>query len=75
MSLKIRLSKSKRSSLTYKIVVCETRSKRDGKTIDLLGYYNPQITPPMISIDEKKYQEWLTKGARPTKIIQKLVSK
>lgn len=73
MSLKIRLSR--RGSLVnfFRIVVSEARSKRDGKTIDVLGSCNLKTDPPQIKIDEKKYQEWLNKGAKSTEALKKLL--
>ncbi|MFZ5366313.1 MAG: 30S ribosomal protein S16 [Patescibacteria group bacterium] len=72
MSLKIRLAKTRSSGNFFRIVVSEARSKRDGKTIDVLGFCNPKTDPPKLRIDEKKYQEWQARGAKPSEAVQKL---
>ncbi|PJE67291.1 30S ribosomal protein S16 [Candidatus Shapirobacteria bacterium CG10_big_fil_rev_8_21_14_0_10_40_9] len=71
MSLKIRLAKTK-TARVFRIVVGETRSKRDGKAIDILGNATLSKTP-QVKIDNQKYQKWLLKGAKPTKSVQKLL--
>lgn len=73
MSLKIRLSRKGSLVNFFRIVVSEARSKRDGKTIDVLGSCNLKTDSPQIKIDEKKYQEWLNKGAKPTEALKKLL--
>lgn len=69
--LKIRLSRTgKKHQAHYRIVVCEEHSKRDGKTIANLGHWAPGEYK--ITLDKKEYSSWLVKGARPTKVVQKL---
>lgn len=64
MSVTIRLSLTgKKSQPVYRIVVCETRSKRDGKNSGVLGTYNPSLNPPKLDIDRKKLDDWVKKGA------------
>jgi small subunit ribosomal protein S16 len=57
------------------VVISEKRSKRDGKYIDLLGYYNPCVKPAEFKIDEQKYQQWIQKGAQPTEAVKQLLTK
>jgi len=72
--LKIKLTRrGKKHQPSYRIVVAEARSKRDGKYIESLGFYNPSTTPAGYKIDKKKYQEWLDKGAQPTEAVRRLV--
>lgn len=74
--LKIRLSKTgKRNQPSFRIVVQEAQSKRDGKYIDHLGYYNPRQEPAEFRLDKKKYQEWIKKGAQPTPTVKSLAKK
>lgn len=74
--LKIKLTRlGKKHQPSYRIVVAEARSKRNGKYIESLGFYNPLTKPKTIKIDKKKYQEWLTKGAQPTETVRRLVKK
>ena len=73
--LKIRLTRTgKKHQPSYRIVVTEARSKRDGKYIESLGFYNPLIKSKKIKIDKKKYQEWLAKGAQPTDVVRRLIN-
>lgn len=67
MPVKIRLRRTgckKRPS--YRIVVANSTSPRDGRFIDLLGYYNPLTDPATIKVDEEKAILWLSRGAQPT---------
>lgn len=74
MSVTIRLSRIGRRNLaSYKIVVANTRSKRTGKSLDILGHYNPSMNPAQFSFDKDKYQEWISKGALVTDAVAKLV--
>lgn len=73
MSLKIRLSKNRGSTQSFRIVVLETRSKRDGKNIDTLGFYYPKTNPPTVRINKEKYQKWISLGAKPSETVQKLM--
>ncbi len=50
----------------YRVVVTDSREKRSGKTLEILGYYNPIMEPPEIKVDLEKAKEWLSKGAQPT---------
>lgn len=75
MALKVRLSRTgKTHQPTYRIVVVEARSKRNGKTVDILGFYNPQLKPPLLKIDQEKYKKWLTVGAKPSEGLRKILS-
>lgn len=73
MSVTIRLARiGKRNAPAYKIVVANTRDKRNGRYLDILGYYNPSVTPVQFNFDENKYQEWRGKGAMVTDAVVKL---
>jgi len=64
MSTSIRLSLSgKRNRPSYRVVVSETRYKRNGKALDILGTYNPNLKPPLFKIDQQKLEGWVSKGA------------
>lgn len=74
MSLKIRLQKTgKRDTHFYRIAVMEQRSKRDGRA-NIIGHVNAQIKPPLIVVDRKKLEYWLSKGALPSQAAKKLLS-
>ncbi|ETR69204.1 MAG: small subunit ribosomal protein S16 [Candidatus Magnetoglobus multicellularis str. Araruama] len=51
----------------------ESHIKRDGKTIEELGQYNPQTDPKILEIKEEKVKEWLAKGAKPTDTVARLL--
>ncbi len=73
--IKIRLSKTgAKKQTSYRIVVCETRSKRDGKNLAVLGFYNPKTQPATIQIKKKLLDFWLKKGAQLTPTVKKLLS-
>ncbi len=72
--LKIKLfQKGKRGQRTYRIVVAEAKSKRDGKFVDSLGFWNPHTNE--MKIDQKKIVEWQKKGAQLTLGVRKLIEK
>jgi small subunit ribosomal protein S16 len=74
MSIKIRLSKVGRKNLpAYRIIATNTRDKRDGKYLDLIGHYNPSMSPESFEYDKKKYGEWISKGAQVTDAVKKLI--
>ena len=59
----------------YRVVVADSKSPRDGKNIEEIGYYNPVSVPKEIKIDEEKAVAWLNKGAQPTEVVAKLFVK
>jgi len=76
MSVSIRLARfGKKNQPIYRIITTETRSKRNGKYIDCLGYYNPNVTPPVINIDENKLNGWKKKGAIISTGLRKILKK
>lgn len=74
MSVTIRLAKvGKRNAPSYKIVVSNTRDKRNGKYLDVLGHYNPSHNPPLYSVDKEKYDQWKSKGALSSDAVENLI--
>ena len=74
MPVKIRLAKrGKKKNRTYRVVVADSRSPRDGKFIEDLGFYNPHHNPSTVEIDVEKAVSWLDKGAQPSERAQKLL--
>jgi small subunit ribosomal protein S16 len=57
---------------SYRFVVADSRSARDGRSIDTLGHYNPRSEPIELSIDAEKASRWLAKGAKPTQTVERL---
>ncbi|MCX8013949.1 MAG: 30S ribosomal protein S16 [Rectinema sp.] len=77
MSVRIRLKKfGAKARPFYRIVVMDSRSARDSKTIDELGYYHPiESEEKQLRIDEVKAREWLSKGAQPSDTVKSLFNK
>ncbi len=74
MAVKIRLAqRGKKKNRSYRVVVADARSPRDGKYIEDLGFYNPQDNPSTVDIDVEKAVSWLDKGAKPSERAQKIL--
>lgn len=59
----------------YRIVVADSRSPRDGRFVEQLGYYDPLKDPADIKVDTDKVIDWLSKGAKPTETVRSLFSR
>jgi small subunit ribosomal protein S16 len=67
VAVKIRLKRmGKIRAPYYRIVVADSRTKRDGKTIEQIGKYHPKTNPSFIQVDSERVQHWLSVGAQPT---------
>ena len=67
MAVKIRLRRmGQKKAPFYRIVVADSRSPRDGRFIDEIGYYDPTKEPSEIRVDEEAAKKWLANGAQPT---------
>ena len=74
VAVKIRLMRvGKKKQPTYRVVVADSRSPRDGRYIEILGQYEPRQEPSVFTIDNDKTLGWLRKGARPTEQVHKLL--
>ncbi len=74
--LKIRLRRTgAKNQPSYRLVVADVRSPRDGDFIDILGHFNPRTDPETIVINAEKAQHWLSKGAQPTTTAARLLTK
>ena len=76
MSVRIRLKRfgTKRRPY-YRIVVTDSRSPRDGRTIEEVGFYHPiEIAEKQLTVKEDRIREWLGKGARPSDTVRKLLN-
>jgi small subunit ribosomal protein S16 len=74
MAVKLRLTRvgSKKNPI-YRVVAADSRSPRDGKFIEIIGRYNPQMEPSLIELDEARVKDWLGKGAQPTEAVARLI--
>ena len=73
--LRIKLTKiGKKNQPSYRVVVAEKRSKRDGQYVEQVGFYNP-LGEKDIRFETDKYQAWIEKGAQPTDTVASLYKK
>ena len=76
MATRIRLARvgSKKNPI-YRVVVADANAPRDGRSIETIGRYNPQLEPSLIEIDADKAKAWLAKGAQPSQPVRRLLQK
>ncbi len=76
MAVKLRLKRmgSKKSPF-YRVVAADSRSPRDGRIIEAIGYYNPTKNPAEVKIDAELAMKWLNNGAQPSDTVRDLFSK
>ncbi len=76
MSVKIRLKRfGAKGRPYYRIVVTDSRTPRDGRTIEEVGFYHPiEVEGKQVSIKEDRIREWIEKGAQPTHTVRKLLN-
>ena len=73
MAVKIRLRRmGQKKAPFYRIIVADSRSPRDGKFIEEIGYYDPTKEPSVIKVDEEAAKRWLKNGAQPTEQVGKI---
>lgn len=76
MAVKIRLKRMGMKKMPfYRIVVADSRSPRDGRFIEEIGYYDPRKQPAEIRIDNEAATKWLSNGAQPTDTVRILLKK
>lgn len=74
MAVKIRLRRmGQKKAPFYRIIVADSRSPRDGRFIDEIGYYDPNKEPSLYKVDEEAAKKWLANGAQPTDRVAKLL--
>ena len=75
MAVKIRLKRlGKIREPYYRVVVADSRTKRDGRAIEEIGRYHPKLEPSLIDINSERVQYWLSVGAQPTEQVQHLLT-
>jgi len=76
MALKIRLRRmGAHKAPFYRVIVADSRSPRDGRFVEELGYYDPTTDPTTIKIDGDKAKEWIAKGAQPSERVKILLAR
>lgn len=74
MAVKIRLARhGSNKNPIYRVVVADSRVPRDGRTLEEIGKYNPQMQPSLVDIDTDRARIWLARGAQPTETVRKLL--
>jgi small subunit ribosomal protein S16 len=73
MAVRIRLTRvGATKQPSYRVVVADGRSARDGRSIETLGHYNPRTDPVEFMVDAEKAKAWLAKGAQPSDTVVRL---
>ncbi len=76
MAVKMRLRRmGAKKAPFYRVIIADSRSPRDGRFIEEIGYYNPLTNPAEIKIDAEKAKKWLGNGAQPTETVKSLLKK
>ena len=76
MSVKVRMTRSgSKKRPFYRIVAINSDSRRDGRPLEFIGYYNPCTNPGTLSIDADKLNAWIEQGAEMTDTVRTLVKK
>lgn len=74
--LKIRLRRTgKTKQPSYRVVIADSRAKRDGDFVEIVGHYNPRTKPSTIELKEDRVKHWLSKGATPSDTVHRLLFK
>ena len=76
MAVKIRLTRiGKKKAPSYRVIVADSRSPRDGRFIEEIGYFDPLTNPETVKIDADKAKTWIANGAQPTETVRALLKK
>lgn len=59
----------------YRVVAADSRAPRDGRFIEIVGYYDPLVDPPKVVLNEDKALTWLKRGAQPSETVARLLDK
>lgn len=74
--LRIRLSrKGAKKDPHYRVVVTEKENPRDGRFVEIVGYYNPALNPVRLHLDLDRVDHWIGQGAQPTETVRTIIRK
>lgn len=74
MAVKLRLTRSgSKKRPFYRVVAINSGTRRDGRPLEFLGFYNPMVSPAEINIDMEKVEKWLALGAEPSDTVRSLL--
>lgn len=75
MAVKIRLTRmGSKKAPRYRVVVADSRTRRDGRAIETIGYINPTTEPATVSVDQELALKWLRNGAQPSDTVRNIFS-
>jgi len=74
MAMKLRLTRmgSKKRPF-YRIVAVDSATRRDGRALDYIGFYNPMVEPVELKVDQEKVKMWIDRGAQPSDTVRALL--
>lgn len=76
MTVRLRLQRNgKPKRPYYKLVAVDSRSKRDGKPIEVLGQYDPMLKEKKANFNKERVEYWIKQGAKPSRVIESLLKK
>ena len=76
MAVKMRLRRmGQKKAPFYRIIVADSRSPRDGRFIEEVGYYDPMTNPATVKLEGEKITVWLANGAQPTETVKSILTK
>lgn len=76
MAMKLRLTRMGcKKRPFYRIVALDSATRRDGRALEYLGYYNPMVDPAEIKVDSEKVRAWIARGAKPSDTVRALLQK
>ncbi len=71
--VRIRLRRTgQRGQASYRVIVADKESPRDGRFLEIVGSYNPRTNPPTVELKEDRIYDWMSKGAQPSESVVKL---
>ena len=74
MAIKIRLTRmGSKKKPTYRIIAVNSETRRDGRPLEYLGFYNPMTNPIEFKVDKENVQKWLDRGAQPSDTVRSLL--
>ena len=74
MAVKLKLPRlGSKNPPFYRVVAANDEPRRDGRPLELLGYYNPMTDPAEVKLNADKIKEWLARGAEPTETVRALI--
>jgi small subunit ribosomal protein S16 len=76
MAVHIRLTRlGRKKKPFYRIIVADSQAKRDGRFLDIIGTYDPNVDPAKVVLNTEKLNDWMGKGAQPTTTVKSLIKK